>query len=381
MIDVAIAGVGMTPFGRFSDRRIDVMGADAVTEALADAGLTAGDIGGVWCGNVLGGGAAAQRAIAGTDIEGVPVQNIENACASGSHAFAEAFHAVRTGRVRAALVLGVESATTAFVGGLITLDREDEPTRLGLNLPGIYAMNASRYLAQYDADPRSLAAVSVKNHAAGVNNPRARFREPVTMDEVLESKPIAEPLTLLQCCANADGAAAVVLLPADEARPDAIRVLGTGVSSGFRIGADYDLTHSRITATAGDRAFADAGIERSRVDIAEVHDAFTIGELIAIESLGLVERGEAWRMTLDGDTSPGGALPVNTSGGLLSRGHAVGASGVAQVVELSRQLQGHSENPTPGAGVALAHTVGGGVATHDGIAAVVSLLARPDAVR
>ena len=379
MIDVAIAGVGMTPFGRFPDQRIDVMGADAVAAALADTGLSPADLDAVWCGNVLGGGGAGQRAVAASGIEGIPVQNIENACASGSHAFAEAFHAVQSGRVRAALVLGVESSTTAFDGGLITLDRDDEPTRLGLSLPGIYAMNASRYLAQYDADARALAAVSVKNRAAGLNNPRARFREPVTIDEVLESKPIAEPLTMLQCCANADGAAAVVLLPASDARSDAVRVLGSGVSSGFRIDADYDLTHSRITATAGDRAFAEAGIDRSRVDIAEVHDAFTIGELIAIESLGLAERGTAWRMTLDGDTSPGGALPVNTSGGLLSRGHAVGASGVAQIVELSRQLLGVSENPTPGAGIALAHTVGGGVATHDGIAAVVSLLARPDA--
>lgn len=379
MIDVAIAGVGMTPFGRFPDQRIDVMGADAVAAALADTGLSPADLDAVWCGNVLGGGGAGQRAVAASGIEGIPVQNIENACASGSHAFAEAFHAVQSGRVRAALVLGVESATTAFDGGLITLDRDDEPTRLGLSLPGIYAMNASRYLAQYDADARALAAVSVKNRAAGLNNPRARFREPVTIDEVLESKPIAEPLTMLQCCANADGAAAVVLLPASDAPSDAVRVLGSGVSSGFRIDADYDLTHSRITATAGDRAFAEAGIDRSRVDIAEVHDAFTIGELIAIESLGLAERGTAWRMTLDGDTSPSGALPVNTSGGLLSRGHAVGASGVAQVVELNRQLLGVSENPTPGAGIALAHTVGGGVATHDGIAAVVSLLARPDA--
>lgn len=381
MIDVAIAGVGMTPFGRFPDRRIDAMGADAVAAALADAGMTAAELDAVWCGNVLGGGAAGQRALAASGIEGIPVQNIENACASGSFAFAEAFQAVRTGRVRAALVLGVESATTAFDGGLITLDRDDEPTRLGLSLPGIYAMNASRYLAQYEADPRALAAVSVKNRAAGRNNPRARFRGPVTIDEVLDSKPVAEPLTMLQCCANADGAAAVVLLPAGDARPDAVRVLGTGVSSGFRIDADYDLTHSRITATAGDRAFADAGIDRARVDIAEVHDAFTIGELIALESLGLAERGQAWRMTLDGVTAAGGSLPVNTSGGLLSRGHAVGASGVAQVVELTRQLQGRSENPAPGAEVALAHTVGGGVATHDGIASVVSLIARPEAVR
>ncbi|HEU4755040.1 MAG TPA: thiolase family protein [Agromyces sp.] len=381
MIEVAVAGVGMTAFGRFPDRRIDAMGADAVAEALADAGVSAADVDAVWCGNVLGGGAAGQRSISATAIEGVPVQNIENACASGSHAFAEAFAAVRDGRVRVALVIGVESATTAFDGGLITLDRDDEPTRLGLNLPGIYAMNASRYLAEYDADPRALAAVSVKNHAAGVNNPRARFREAVTLDEVLDSKPIAEPLTLLQCCANADGAAALVLMPTADARADAIRVLGCGVASGYRIDRGYDLSRSRITAAAGDRAFADAGIDRSRVDLAEVHDAFTIGELIALESLGLAERGRAWRMTLDGETSPGGVLPVNTSGGLLSRGHAVGASGVAQVVELSRQLQGRSENPAPGAEVALAHTVGGGVATHDGIASVVGLLARPEVVR
>ncbi len=379
MTGVAVAGIGMTPFGRFPDRRIEAMGADAVAEAIAAAGITASDIDGVWCGNVLGGGSAAQRALAGTDVEGVPVVNLENACASGSHALAEAFRAVRDGRSRAALVLGVESATTAFAGSLITLDRDDEPTRLGLNLPGIYAMNASRYLAEFDADPRALAEVSVKNHAAGVRNPRARFRESVTIDEVLESKPIAEPLTLLQCCANADGAAAVVLMPAGDAPTGSVRVLGAGVASGYRIDADYDLTHSRITAAAADRAFTDAGIDRARVDLAEVHDAFTIGELIALESLGLVGRGEAWRLTLDGATGSGGSLPVNTSGGLLSRGHAVGASGVAQVVELVRQIRGVSENPAPGAGVALAHTVGGGVATHDGVASVVTLLAHPDA--
>lgn len=366
---VAVAGVGMTSFGRLPEADLGELGAEAIRAALLDAAVGAHDIEAVWCGNVLGGGAAGQRSASLVGIRGVPILNVENACASGSHAFVLAVAAVRSGEIDTALVLGVEKTSGVF-DGPIALERSDAPTALGMTLPAIYAMSASRYQWAYGAPTEALASVSVKNRRNGARNPRAMFRAPVTLEDVAASKPVADPFTLLHCSANADGAAAVVV----RAGAGGVVVLGTGVASGFPIDATYDLTHSRITAAAGRRAFRSAGIAPEDVDVAEVHDAFSIGELIAIESLGLVEPGSAWRLTQEGQTGLDGRVAVNPSGGLLSRGHAVGASGVAQIVEQTRQLRGEAENHVADARVALAHTVGGGVATHDGVASVVSIL-------
>ena len=371
-----VEGVGLTDFGRFPEVDLADLGAAAAGEAIADAALEVRDVDAVWCGNVLGGGSAGQRTVSKLGLVGIPVTNLENACASGSHAFAAAADAVRSGRVNTALVLGVEK-TSGVLDGLINLPRTDLPTRLGLTLPGVYAMNASRYLWRYGATVEALAAVSVKNRANGARNPHAMFRSVVDLAQVLASRPVADPLTLLQCCANADGAAAVVLR-ADRGG-DGIEVLGCGVSSGYPLDAGYDLTTSRITARAAARAYQQAAIGPGEIDVAEVHDAFTIGELIALESLGLCPPGEAWKWTVEGRSATTGTMPVNPGGGLLSRGHAVGASGVAQIVELVSQLRGCARNQVAHASRALAHTVGGGMATHDGVAAVVSLLARAGA--
>jgi acetyl-CoA acetyltransferase len=200
------------------------------------------------------------------------------------------------------------------------------------------------------------------------------FRKPVTRAEVLDARPVADPLTLLQCCANADGAAAIVVVAEDAvaSQHDPVWLLGSGLASGSPIGPSTEFGTSLLSRLAAQQAYAAAGLAAADIDFAEVHDAFTIGEITSVEGLGLASLGKAVHAVLDGELSLGGRVPVNVSGGLLSKGHPVGATGVGQVVELVTQLRGQAgDRQITGASVGLAHTVGGGVATLDAIASGV----------
>ncbi|ALL74897.1 acetyl-CoA acyltransferase [Pseudonocardia sp. EC080610-09] len=376
MSRVAVHGVGTSHFGRRPDRDLVGLAHDAVREALADAAVDAVDA--VWVGTVFGPPGVAQRTLRALGITGVPVITVENACASGTTAFAEAHEAVRTGRYGRVLALGIEQMSTTF-SGAITPEPTDPEQRSGLALPTLYAMSAARYLHLGAVTPAQLAAVSVKNHAHALHNPRAQYAGSYTVDEVLGSTMISDPLTLLQCCPTSDGAAAAVLAPASGGDRE---VVVRGVA--LRSGAPWNETSPHVWGydivrdTAAD-ALAAAGLDTVvDVDVVEVHDAFTIGEIVTTEALGLVAEGEGGKVAEAGVTALGGRHPVNPSGGLLSRGHPLGATGLAQVAEIVWQLRGEAGGRQVGsARIGLVETMGGGVSVLDGNACVVAVLEGP----
>jgi acetyl-CoA C-acetyltransferase len=370
---VAVAGVGTSHFGRQPERDLLHLAHDAVAEAFTDADVA--DVDAVWVGTVFGAPGVAQRVLRAIGITGVPIITVENACASGTTAFLEAHEAIRTGRHQRVLALGVEQMSTAF-SGAITPELTDPEGLGGLALPALYAMSASRYLHEGMVTMEQLAAVSVKNHAHALHNSRAQYSGSYTLDEVLGSRMISDPLTLLQCCPTSDGAAAAVLTPASGAAGE-IRVRGLALRSGVHW--DHTSPHvwgyDVVRATAQE-AYAAAGLDStSDIDVVEVHDAFTIGEVVTTEALGLVEPGEGGAAAAAGKTALGGDTPVNPSGGLLSRGHPLGATGLAQVAEITWQLRGQAEGrQVPGARLGLVETMGGGVSVLDGNACVVVVL-------
>jgi acetyl-CoA C-acetyltransferase len=373
---VAVHGVGTSHFGRQPERDVITLAHDAVREAMADARTESVDA--VWVGTVFGPAGVAQRTLRALGITGVPVVTVENACASGTTAFAEGYEAVRTGRYGRVLALGLEQMSTTF-SGAITPEPTDPEQRSGLALPALYAMSAARYLHIGAVTPQQLAAVSVKNHAHALHNPRAQYSGRYTVAEVLGSKMIADPLTLLQCCPTSDGAAAAVLAPATGGARQ-VTVRGVALRSGEPWNQDsphvwgFDI----VRDTAAD-ALAAAGLDTvDDVDVVEVHDAFTIGEIVTTEALGLVGEGEGGKAAEEGVTAVGGRHPVNPSGGLLSRGHPLGATGLAQVAEIVWQLRGEAGGrQVESARIGLVETMGGGVSVLDGNACVVAVLEGP----
>jgi len=312
-------------------------------------------------------------------FDGIPVYNVENACASGATAVHLARHALLAQQYDTVLVFGIEQLT-ALGGGTIPLQRNDHKTDLyataGMVLPAVYPMRGTRFLHERDVAPADLAAVAVKNRFHGSLNEFAQQRSETTVEEVLASRMIAEPLTLLQCCpSQVDGAAAVVLSRRRGGAARPVRVLSSVVVSGRRERADDDILDAEITARAARQAYERAGVAPSEVDVVELHDAFTIAELLYYEALGLAAPGEAVPLLRSGATRLGGRVPVNPSGGLLAKGHPLGATGVAQMVEVLWQLQGRAgARQVEGARIGLTQCTGGGIAGVDHAASSVHLL-------
>jgi acetyl-CoA acetyltransferase len=378
--DIFIAGAGMTPFGRHSDRSMQDLAQSAVLEALGDADGAIQDAGAMYNANVYGGMVLGQVLMRDLGITGPALYNVENACASGATAVHLACQALRLGMYETVLVWGVEQLTR-LGGGTIPLQRNDYKTELyasqGMTLPTVYAMRATRYLHERGQGMDLLAKVAVKNRSHGALNPLAQQRTPVTLEEVMQSRPIAEPLTLLQCCPSAvDGAAALVLTtkrPTD-GRP-AVRILGSAVQSGHLEEGCDNILNAEITARTARAAYEQAGLGPEDVNVVELHDAFTIAELLYYEALGLAKRGEGADLLLSGATALGGRVPVNPSGGLLAKGHPIGATGVAQMVEVLWQLQSRAEGrQIDGARIGLTQCTGGGIAGVDHAASAVHLL-------
>jgi acetyl-CoA acetyltransferase len=376
---IYIAGVAMTPFGRH-DGSMQDLAQSAVQGALADAGIEAQAVQAFYAANVFGGMVLGQVLLRDLGVTGPAIYNVENACASGATGVHLACHALQAGVYDTVVVLGAEQLTT-MGGGALPLQRNDYMTemyaRVGLTLPSVYAMRATRYLHEFGVDPEALAEVAVKNRRHGVLNPYAQTRNAVTVDEVMNSRVVFDPLTLLQCCPSAvDGAAALVLTtrrPSQRAKP--VRVLASVVQSGKQdVGTD-DILAAEITARAADLAYREAGVKPADLDMVELHDAFTIAELIYYNALGLCERGEAHVLLRSGATALGGSVPVNPSGGLLAKGHPLGATGVAQMVEAVWQLEGRAgERQIPDASLALTQCTGGGIAGVDHAASAVHIL-------
>lgn len=368
---VSIAGVGMHPFGRFPERSLKDLARVAVVRALQDAQLGVKDVQAVYSANGMAGLLQGQEQIRGQSvlrdvgIERVPVVNIENACASGSSALREAVIAVRAGVVSTALAVGFEkmfvSDRDLSLTALETAADLDVVGGLGLQFTAVYAMRLRKRIDEGTLSVDDLLGAAVKSHHNGALNPNAQHRRQVTAEEVRASRPIAEPLTLLMCSSICDGAAAVVV-SSKAARNGRSRVLvrAASAASGFTAGVEEEVSTSTRCARA---AYEEAGIGPHEVNVAEVHDAMAPGELLYYEQLDLCERGAASQMLQSGATSLSGRLPVNPSGGLSSRGHPVGATGIAQVCELTWQLRGEAGGrQTREPRIALAQNSGGWLA-------------------
>ena len=384
MRDVSIAGVGSTSFGKLPDRGIVELATQACRAALDDSGIPRERVQALYLGNFIGERLADQGALAPIvarrlGLDGIPATKVEAACASGGIALRHGYLTVTAGIHDVVLVAGVEKMSNISTGdvtaALATAGDEWLEMRTGLTFPGAFAMVMQAHMARYGTSREQIAAVSVKNHDNGAVNPKAQFRKPTTIDQVVNSRFVAEPLRLFDCPPISDGAAAAVVCTADIARQYAkhsVRILASGQGSGpVALSGMDDLTSFPATVRAASEAFGQAGLGSGEVDVAEVHDCFTIAELVATEDLGLVARGDSGRAAEAGETAVDGRLPVNPSGGLIAKGHPVGASGVGQVYDLALQLRGEAANQVAGARIGLAHSMGG-----CGAAATVHILAR-----
>ncbi len=378
MDEVFVIGAGMTPFGTHPDTTAAELGASAMLEALDDAGVALKDIEAAWVGSVFQGMAMGQRALGEGGLSGIPITNVENACSSGSTAIWDAALAIRAGAVDVALALGVEHLTGRFRGAF-TPDESDVEAQRGLTMPSVYAMRAQRHFAQYGTNSEQLAAIAAKNKRNAVANPLAQFKKAVTVEEVLASRLIAAPLHLQECAPVSDGAAAVVLVSkrkrAELGASRAVRLAASVLKSGRAEVGLKDMTVEDLTWRAAEAAYEQSGLAPSDVRFAEVHDCFSIAEALRVEGLGLFPHGEYPGRVVKGEADLDGRLPVNGSGGLLGKGHPLGATGVAQVVEVVRQLRGEAgARQIPGARVGLAHCRGGKAQGVEGTACTVNIL-------
>jgi len=371
-----ITGVGITDFGRFPDLNEEVMAQYAIRQALSDAGIAISEVQAFYCGNALGGMLPGQRALREMNTDGGAVYNVDNACSSGATALNLALQALKAGQYETVVVFGMDHLSS-LGGGPLQLNQRDWNTRRGMIMPALYAMRAARYMHDYKVGPATLADVSVKNRKHGVLNPIAKFSKLATREEVLASRPVAEPLTLLQCCpAVVDGAAALVLSTRpSEGVAKPVQVRASVVQSGLFETAPVDMTEAEITARTARLAYEQAGVGPHDLSLMEVHDAFTISELLYYEALGLCDRGGAPGLLESGATTLGGRVPVNPSGGLLAKGHPPGATGVAQIVEVCEQLQGRAgARQVQGARIGLTQVTGGGIWGVDHAACSIHIL-------
>lgn len=369
MTDVAVIGVGMTSFGKYPEQALADLGWPAVRQALGDAGVDAGHIQACFAGSGYGGPMVGQRVLARLGMTGIPIVNVENACSSGSTALRQAVAAIRSGMHEVVLAIGIDKLSK-FGGGTIPLEQDDWEARNGMSMPAVYAMRARRYMHEWGARPEQFGMVSVKNRANGARNPDAQMRKPVSLEEVMSSRMVADPFTLLQCCPTGDGAAAAILCSAEIARRVGARPIwlrASHLSSGRFTLEQRDITSPEITVLGAAHAYEEAGIGPSEIDVAEVHDAFSCAEIFYYEAFGFCPRGEGAHYVEQGKSAIGGdGVAVNPSGGLLSKGHPIGATGLAQVVEVVRQLRGDcGARQVERCRVGLTHATGGGLTGFD----------------
>lgn len=371
MREVAIVGAGMIPFGELFDQGIKEMLPRAFESALrsVDKGIHPEDIEAAWFGEIQAvDGFPAGLLADSCGLLDIPVTHVENACATGNDAIRNALHAVAAGYADTVLVVGADkvrdtSARSTFWEWLGAGRDQAWDYPLGLISPASFALHVARYMHEYGATREHLAMVAVKNHRNGRRNPMAHLRFEITVADVLNAPLVVEPFGLLDCVPQSDGAAAVILAAREVVgsytdRPVWIRGVGLGMDRVMHA-HKRDLTTFPATVRAAQRAYRMAGIEPHQIDVAEVHDCFTGVELMDYEDLGFCSRGGASKLIETGSTDLGGQLPVNPSGGLKSKGHPPGATGVAQCVELFQQLRGEAVNQVDGARWALAHNVGG----------------------
>jgi len=370
MREVWIVGVGMTRFGRLSEYGVREMAEEAVFDALKDAGAKPSDMEIAYCGTEAMGPdtpmLVGQIALEQMGIKGIPITNIANACGSGSNAVREAWLALQSGLYDVAIALGVEKLTSPHPDMFQLLSRLGGADLMlegcmGFFPPGVFSMAALKHMELYGTTREQIARVAVKNNYNGSLNPKAHYQKPVTLEDVLNSRPVSYPLNVLDCCPISDGAAAVVLCGADVAK----RFTGTPVrmrAAAQKSGTykdDMDL-NADTTRRAAKEAYEMAGLGPEDIDLAEVHDCFTFAEIQHYEDLGFCKHGEGGRFVEEGHANIGGKIAVNSSGGLLAKGHPLGATGPGQVNEVVEQLRGKcGKRQVAGARIGMTHNGGG----------------------
>jgi acetyl-CoA C-acetyltransferase len=380
---VAVIGIGKTAFGAFPDRDLRSLAVEAGQKAMEDAHIAPSQVEAFYLGNFAGPSFAGQNHLApyvasAMGITGVPATRFEAACASSGAAFFQAVSSVAAGIYDIVLVDGVEKMTsqpTPRVTEILAAagDMCGE-VRAGATFPALFAMIARRHMYQYGTTREMLASVAVKNHGNGAKNPYAHMRKVITMEQALAGKPVSDPLTVYDCSLISDGAAAVVIAPlerASEFTSKAVRILAVAQTSDFvALDEKPDITTLTAVRTASEKAYKLAGLGPRDIQFAELHDCFTIAEILAIEDLGFVAKGEGGPYSLAGKTCIHGERPVNASGGLKSKGHPVGATGVGQICDVAQQIRGEAgERQIARHEIGLAQNLGGSGAT-----CVVSIL-------
>lgn len=367
MSDVYIIGADMIPFGRYPGRTPAQLGGEAALMALDDAGLSIKDVGTVYTGSSFTAGTSmSQQIMREIGQTGIPCVNVSNACASGATAVREAFIAVKSGLYDVALAIGTEMNPHGMLGGGPQKGLVPEGIFGSGSMPAVFAECGIVHAEKYGTTMEQFAKIAVKNRKHGSLNPKAKHQTEASLEEVLNSEMIAYPLTKLMCSANVDGAAAVVIVSEKKAKElgmqRAIRIAGSGLASDPWEANNPELFDpNSVTRLAVASAYEMAGLGPEDLDLVELHDCFATAEMLHYENLGLCGEGEAARMIDDGEVMLGGRLPVNVSGGLIAKGHPIGATGVANVVEIVEHLRGEAgKRQVEGARVGLTHVLGFG---------------------
>ena len=367
MSDVYIVGIDMMKFGRFPERGNPSLAAEAALLALDDCGMTINDMQALYCGNVgEAGGMVGQRMLAEIGQTGIPVTNVSNACASGAAAFRDAWLAVKAEVYDVVLAVGVEQMPKGLLGGA-----GPGPSAEGLigsySMPAMFSHVGVEHARRYGTTFDQFARVSVKNHWHSTLNPKSMYRKETPLQEVMDAEMIAWPNTKLMCSVNVDGSAAAILVSEKKMKQlglqrRAVKVRASEMSSNPFAERQLAMPDfSGATRVAVKAAYERAGLSPEDIDLVELHDCFATAELVHYENLGLCADGEAGRLISDGDTQLGGRIPVNVSGGLLSKGHPLGATGIANIYEVSTHLRGEAgDRQVDGARIGLTHVVGGG---------------------
>ena len=364
MRDVCVIGIGQSKFGKYPDKTISDLGYQAITEALTDAGVSPKAIQVAYTSRLYLDMITGQVILKDTGITDIEMINVENACAGGATAIRCLWKDIASGLYDIGIATGVESMTTSPIARkLIPPAKDDLDGQLGLTMPTFFALMARRLMETHGATEKDFAQVSVKNHHHGTLNPRAQYQKEFTIEQILDSRMIAEPITLLQCCPNTDGAATVIMCSMDVARKYTSHPII--MSSSVLLSGDFffkkqDLTSFTMGKKTAQKAYEEAGIGPEDVDVVELHDAFACEEIIHYEDLGLCKPGEGIELLRSGATQIGGRIPVNPSGGLQSLGHPLSASGARVVCDIVLQLRNQADKrQIPGAKVGLAQMLGG----------------------
>jgi acetyl-CoA acetyltransferase len=371
MTEVYVVGVDMIKFGRFPDRTVPSLGAEAALMALDDAGLTLKDMQALYCGNLGEAGAmVGQRVLREIGQTGIPVVNVANACATGATAFREGYAAIKAGMYDIVLCVGVEQMGKGLLGGGGGGGGISTEGLLGSGtMPSVFAHVGMEHSRKYGTTFEQFAKVSVKNHHHSTLNPKAMYQIETPLQEVMGAEMISYPNTKLMCSVNVDGSAAAVLVSDTAAKRlglmnRAVRVRASAMTSDPYTPRNMVMPDfNAVTRLAAKDAYEQAGVGPEDVNLVELHDCFATAEIVHYENLGLCADGEGGRMIDSGETALGGRVPVNVSGGLLSKGHPLGATGIANIYEVTTHLRGEAgKRQVEGAKIGLTHVVGMGSA-------------------